>query len=96
MNMNMLNPTADAQPVELQGQVSDNAQQDPSVDATVADQAAQQTQPVEEAPSIFDKVTSAFSAGGIGSQAVQMLDRDGDGNPLNDIVGMASGLFGRK
>lgn len=25
-----------------------------------------------------------------------MLDRDGDGNPLNDIVGMASGLFGKK
>jgi hypothetical protein len=26
----------------------------------------------------------------------QMLDRDGDGNPLNDIAGMASGLFGGK
>ncbi len=25
-----------------------------------------------------------------------MLDRDGDGNPLNDIVGMAKGLFGKK
>lgn len=25
-----------------------------------------------------------------------MLDRDGDGNPLNDIAGMAKGLFGRK
>lgn len=24
------------------------------------------------------------------------LDRDGDGNPLNDITGMASGLFGKK
>ena len=24
-----------------------------------------------------------------------MLDRDGDGNPLNDIAGMASGLFGK-
>lgn len=23
-----------------------------------------------------------------------MLDRDGDGNPLNDIAGMAKGLFG--
>ena len=22
------------------------------------------------------------------------LDRDGDGNPLNDIAGMAKGLFG--
>lgn len=25
-----------------------------------------------------------------------MLDRDGDGNPLNDVLGMASGLFGKK
>lgn len=24
-----------------------------------------------------------------------MLDRDGDGNPLNDITGMAKGLFGK-
>ncbi|MFM5917732.1 MAG: hypothetical protein ACKOOL_09390 [Novosphingobium sp.] len=24
------------------------------------------------------------------------LDKDGDGNPLNDIAGMASGLFGKK
>ena len=92
MNMNMLNPSADAQAIELQDQVSEIAQPDVSV----ADQAAGQTETVEEAPSIFDKVTSAFSAGGIGSQAVQMLDRDGDGNPLNDIVGMASGLLGRK
>ena len=26
----------------------------------------------------------------------KMLDRDGDGNPLNDVMGMASGLFGKK
>lgn len=26
---------------------------------------------------------------------LQMLDRDGDGNPLNDIGGMAKGLFGK-
>ncbi len=25
-----------------------------------------------------------------------MLDKDGDGNPLNDIAGLASGLFGKK
>jgi ATP phosphoribosyltransferase regulatory subunit HisZ len=25
-----------------------------------------------------------------------MLDRDGDGNPLNDIAGIAAGLFGKK
>lgn len=26
---------------------------------------------------------------------LKMLDRDGDGNPLNDIAGMAKGLFGK-
>ena len=26
---------------------------------------------------------------------LSMLDRDGDGNPLNDIAGMAKGLFGK-
>jgi hypothetical protein len=25
-----------------------------------------------------------------------ILDKDGDGNPLNDVMGMAKGLFGKK
>jgi len=29
------------------------------------------------------------------SGVLGMLDRDGDGNPLNDIAGMAKGLFGK-
>ncbi len=29
------------------------------------------------------------------SSLMGILDKDGDGNPLNDIAGMASGLFGR-
>ncbi len=29
------------------------------------------------------------------SGIVDMLDRDGDGNPLDDIAGMAKGLFGK-
>jgi len=32
-------------------------------------------------------------SGALGGLA-QMLDRDGDGNPLDDIAGMAKGLFG--
>ena len=36
--------------------------------------------------------------GGEGSLAnfASILDRDGDGNPLNDIADMAKGLFGKK
>jgi len=34
--------------------------------------------------------------GGGLSGIASMLDRDGDGNPLNDIADMASGLFGKK
>lgn len=30
------------------------------------------------------------------SGVMNMLDQDGDGNPLNDLAGLASGLFGRK
>ena len=30
------------------------------------------------------------------SGVMSMLDKDGDGNPINDIAGLASGLFGRK
>lgn len=28
--------------------------------------------------------------------AMSALDRDGDGNPINDLAGLASGLFGKK
>ena len=30
------------------------------------------------------------------SGVMAMIDQDGDGNPLDDLAGMASGLFGRK
>jgi len=33
--------------------------------------------------------------GGLGG-IMSMLDRDGDGNAMDDIAGMASGLFGKK
>ena len=29
-------------------------------------------------------------------KATGFLDKDGDGNPLNDLAGMAKGLFGKK
>lgn len=31
-----------------------------------------------------------------GAGLLGALDKDGDGNPLNDIAGLASGLFGKK
>ncbi|GAA4643293.1 hypothetical protein GCM10023115_12530 [Pontixanthobacter gangjinensis] len=36
--------------------------------------------------------------GGEGSLAkfASMIDQDGDGNPLNDVMGIAKGLFGKK
>jgi hypothetical protein len=36
---------------------------------------------VQDNPQILSGLTSA-------------LDRDGDGNPINDVLGMAKGLFG--
>ena len=40
-----------------------------------------------------DMVGKLQSAGGLGA-LTGMLDRDGDGNPVDDIMGMAKGLFG--
>lgn len=39
-----------------------------------------------------DALKNSPQAAGI----LNMLDRDGDGNPLNDVLGMAKGLFGKK
>ncbi|MGY4395954.1 hypothetical protein ACVWZA_001127 [Sphingomonas sp. UYAg733] len=35
-------------------------------------------------------------AGGVMGKVGGMLDRDGDGNPLDDLAGLAGGLFGKK
>ncbi|MBX9796074.1 hypothetical protein [Sphingomonas sp.] len=39
---------------------------------------------------------ASAGAGGILGQVGGMLDKDGDGNPLNDLAGLAGGLFGKK
>jgi hypothetical protein len=39
---------------------------------------------------------AAGGTGGLMGKVTGMLDRDGDGNPLNDIAGLASGLFSKK
>jgi hypothetical protein len=48
------------------------------------------------ASGIMDKLGGMAGASGIMGTVTGMLDRDGDGNPLNDVMGMAKGLFGSK
>ena len=44
-----------------------------------------------------DKLQEMLGHGGVGDmvdKATAFLDKDGDGNPLNDLGGFAKGLFG--
>ena len=46
-----------------------------------------------------DKIKDMLGGEGEGSmwsKATGFLDKDGDGNPLNDLTNMAKGLFGKK
>ena len=47
-------------------------------------------------PSTLGQIRDAIGGEGSLSKFAAMVDRDGDGNPLNDIAGLASGLFGKK
>ena len=42
------------------------------------------------------KTTGKLLSVPVGKGLLGMLDRDGDGNPLNDLAGIAAGLFGKK
>ncbi len=44
-------------------------------------------------PDILNQVVAAIGGEGSLSQFASMIDRDGDGNPINDVLGMAKGLF---
>ena len=44
----------------------------------------------------LSEIVSAIGGEGSLSQYASLLDRDGDGNPLNDVLGMAKGLFGKE
>ncbi|PLK23242.1 hypothetical protein C0V72_10750 [Porphyrobacter sp. TH134] len=46
-------------------------------------------------PDILNQVVTAIGGEGSLSHFASMLDRDGDGSPINDILGMAKGLFGK-
>ena len=45
---------------------------------------------------MLEQICDAIGGEGSLGKFASMLDRDGDGNPLDDIAGMASGLFGKK
>lgn len=44
----------------------------------------------------LNQIVEAIGGEGSLTEFANMLDRDGDGNPLNDIAGLAKGLFGKK
>jgi hypothetical protein len=46
-------------------------------------------------PEILQQIVTAIGGEGSLGQFASMIDRDGDGNPVNDILGMAKGLFGK-
>lgn len=43
----------------------------------------------------LEKITAMLKDNPQASSLLGMLDRDGDGNPLNDITGLAGKLFGK-
>lgn len=43
----------------------------------------------------LEKLSSLLKDNPALSGIAGMLDRDGDGNPINDVLGMAKGLFGK-
>ena len=46
-------------------------------------------------PDILNQVVTAIGGEGSLANFASILDRDGDGSPINDILGMAKGLFGK-
>ncbi|MFM7378893.1 MAG: hypothetical protein ACKO1O_12330 [Erythrobacter sp.] len=45
-------------------------------------------------PDILNQIVGAIGGEGSLSNFASMIDKDGDGNPINDVLGMAKGLFG--
>jgi ATP phosphoribosyltransferase regulatory subunit HisZ len=46
-------------------------------------------------PEVLSQIVAAIGGEGSLTHFASMLDRDGDGNPLDDVLGMAKGLFGQ-
>lgn len=79
-------------PEHAQAAVEALAKYHPMAGDTAAGAASATGLPLEKIQELLGHI------GGEGALAkyAGMLDKDGDGNPVNDIVGMASGLFGTK
>lgn len=45
---------------------------------------------------VLGQIVQQIGGEGSLSNFASMIDKDGDGNPLDEIMGMASGLFGKK
>lgn len=46
-------------------------------------------------PDILNQVVGAIGGEGSLTHFAGMLDKDGDGNPINDVMDIAKGLFGK-
>jgi hypothetical protein len=46
-------------------------------------------------PDILNQIVGAIGGEGSLTNFASMLDRDGDGNPVDDIMDMAKGMFGK-
>lgn len=46
-------------------------------------------------PEILQQIVTAIGGEGSLTHFATMLDRDGDGNPIDDVMDMAKGLFGK-
>lgn len=46
-------------------------------------------------PDILNQIVAAVGGEGSLSNFASILDRDGDGNPIDDVMDMAKGLFGK-
>jgi hypothetical protein len=60
-----------------------------------AQEAGADAAPEAEEGGLLGSVSSMLGGGSLVDKAKQMLDQDGDGNPLNDIAGMASKFLGK-
>lgn len=86
------------------GQLAGTGTDDP--DEAASEAAAQTGAPADRLRQLLPQLTQQLGLGqgggeggadlgGLLDQAKGFLDRDGDGNPLDDLAGMARGLFGR-